>query len=156
MSLPGALRLRRMVAEDVDALIVIERQTDFAPHWSTADYLALFESEKESSFKRNAIIAELDFDIVGFAIFRLVQDEAELESIVVAADWRGMGLGRLLLAELAHEAKALGASRLELEVRESNAAAIRLYWGAGFQEVSRRRGYYGDPEEDAVLMSVVL
>jgi [ribosomal protein S18]-alanine N-acetyltransferase len=65
-------------------------------------------------------------------------------------------MGSLLLSESAREAGKLGAIRMDLEVRASNAAAIRLYRGAGFLETGNRRAYYRDPEEDAVLMSVTL
>jgi ribosomal-protein-alanine N-acetyltransferase len=156
MSLPEDLRIRRMAAKDLDAVIEIERLAESAPHWTSAEYLAVFHADAQSSFKRYAMVAEGRGDVVGFAVVRVVEDEAELESIVVASAWRGIGLGRLLLAESADQAKEAGATRLDLEVRESNAAALRLYLAAGLREVGRRRGYYRDPEEDAVLMSVNL
>ncbi len=96
-------------------------------------------------------------DLRGFAVVRLVKapdgSEAELESIVVAEAWRGQGIGAELLAELAARAKSSDAIRLDLEVRASNAPAIRLYGRAGFVESGRRRGYYRGPDEDAILMS---
>ncbi len=106
------------------------------------------------------MVADVDDEVAGFAITRLVrgsgEPDAELESIVVAPEWRGRGLGMRLLSEAASRAKECGASRLDLEVRASNQAAIRLYQRAGFLETGSRRGYYRDPEEDAVLMSVIL
>jgi len=156
MTLPDSLRIRRMIDLDLDAVMAIERGTDSAPHWSDSDYLALIQSDSELSFKRHAMVAEVGGEVAGFAIVRLVAAEAELESIVVVPHWRGRGLGRSLLAESARQARELGAIRLDLEVRASNAAAIRLYRGAGFLETGRRRAYYRDPEEDAVLMSVIL
>jgi len=156
MTLPDGFRIRQMADRDLDAVMAIERESDSAPHWISSDYLALAQSDSEESFNRNAMVAEVAGEVAGFAIVRVVGTEAELESIVVAPDWRGRGLGRLLLSESARQAKELGATRLDLEVRASNAAAIRLYRGAGFVETGRRRGYYRDPEEDAVLMSVIL
>jgi ribosomal-protein-alanine N-acetyltransferase len=61
-----------------------------------------------------------------------------------------------LLSQSTLRVKAQGARRLDLDVRAGNAAAIRLYQRAGCREMGRRRGYYHDPEEDAVLMSVIL
>ena len=156
MTLPDGLRIRRMVDRDLDAVMAIERETESAPHWSASDYLALFQPNTDLLLKRQAMAAEVADEVAGFAIVRLVADEAELESIVVAGDWRGQGLGRLLLSECIRQAKELGASRLDLEVRASNVAAIRLYRGAGLLETGRRRAYYRDREEDAVLMSVTL
>jgi ribosomal-protein-alanine N-acetyltransferase len=149
-----------MAVRDLEAVIAIERESGSAPHWEDSEYLALFQIDSSLQFKRNAMVAEAAGDVAGFAIVRLVGGpgaaEAELESIVVAEQYRGQGLGRSLLAESARQVKELGAIRLDLEVRESNAAAIRLYRGAGFLETGRRRAYYRDPEEDAVLMSVSL
>jgi len=156
MTIPDSLRIRPMAGRDLDAVMAIESQSDSAPHWKDSEYLASIEPDSDLPFKRRAMVAEVYGEVVGFAILRLVADEAELESIVVAPNWRGRGLGRLLLAEGARQVKELGAGRLDLEVRASNAAAIRLYRGAGFAETGRRRAYYHDPEEDAVLMSVTL
>ncbi len=160
MTLPDNFRIRPLAAGDLDAVMAIERESDSAPHWSDSDYLALIQIDIGSSFKRNAMVAEVDGEVAGFVIVRLVGGpgaaEAELESIVVASRWRGRGLGSSLLSEAARQAKELGAVRLDLEVRESNAAALGLYRGAGFVETGRRRAYYRDPEEDAVLMSVTL
>ena len=160
MTLPEDLRVRAMVAGDLDAVLAIERESDTAPHWSMSEYLALIHSDRGSSFKRNAMVAEVSGRVVGFAIVRVVAGsgvgEAELESIVIAPGWRGRGLGSSLLSESARCAWELGANRLDLEVRGTNSAAIRLYERAGFQETGRRRGYYRGPDEDAVLMSVIL
>jgi [ribosomal protein S18]-alanine N-acetyltransferase len=160
MTLPENLKIRQMVAGDLVAVMAIERKADTAPHWKASDYLPLFQVDEASPFKRNAMVVEVANELAGFAIVRLVgrlgAAEAELESIVIAADWRGRGMGSLLLSESAREARKLGAIRMDLEVRASNAAAIRLYRGAGFLETGNRRAYYRDPEEDAVLMSVTL
>src|SRR5580658_3055418 len=138
MTLPDGFRIRQMVDRDLDAVMAIERESEFAPHWSRSDYLALIQSDNDQFFKRHAIVAEVGGEVVGFAVVRLVGGagavEAELESIVVAQDWRGRGLGGLLQTESARRAKELGAIRLDLEVRESNAVAIRLYRGAGLLE----------------------
>src|SRR5271170_4542985 len=127
MTIPENLRIRQMVADDLVAVMAIEREADSAPHWGEPDYLALIQSDEGSLFKRNAMVAEIRGEVVGFAVVRLVGGqgavEAELESIVIAADWRGRGLGRLLLSESVSEARKLGAIRLDLEVRGSNTAA---------------------------------
>lgn len=160
MTVPEGLLIRRMEERDLDAVMAIERESDFAPHWSSSDYLASIQSNSDLLLKRNTMVAEVDGVVVGFAIVRLVGGpgaaEAELESIVVAQDSRGMGLGKLLLSDSTRQAKDLGAPRLELEVRASNASAIRLYRRAGFSETGRRPGYYRVPEEDAVLMTLIL
>ena len=112
MTLPDSLRIRRMAGQDLDAVMAIERKTDSAPHWSSSDYLALKQSDSDLPLKRNAMVAEVDGVVVGFAIVRLVGGagaaEAELESIVVAEEWRGRGLARSLLSESGRQARELG------------------------------------------------
>jgi [ribosomal protein S18]-alanine N-acetyltransferase len=156
MTLAGKLHIRPMAAGDLDAVIALERETDSAPHWGPADYLGAIENVGDSAVRRIALVAEVGGGLAGFAVVRLAKtsdlSEAELESIVVAEAWRGKGIGTALLAELAARAKASDAIRLGLEVRASNAAAIRLYERAGFVEGGRRRGYYRGPDEDAILM----
>jgi ribosomal protein S18 acetylase RimI-like enzyme len=69
---------------------------------------------------------------------------------------RGRGLGRALLTEVLAVARGRGVESVFLEVRESNAAALGLYRGFGFQEVGQRRGYYDHPREDArILMAKI-
>ena len=68
----------------------------------------------------------------------------------------GEGVGRLLLGTLLAHHRGQGARRAFLEVRPANAEARRLYEGLGFQEVGRRRGYYVDTGEDALLLEARL
>ena len=78
---------------------------------------------------------------VGFALARLVADEAELLLLAVEPAGQRHGTGRILLEHFEDEAAARGASRLHLEVREGN-HALSLYEQAGFRLVGRRRDYY--------------
>lgn len=77
----------------------------------------------------------------GFAMARVVADEAELLLLAVAPDRRREGFGRALLSAVADEARARGAVRLHLEMRDGN-PALHLYAAAGFGEVGRRARYY--------------
>jgi ribosomal-protein-alanine N-acetyltransferase len=160
MTAPENLSIRHMTEGDLDAVLALERQSDTAPHWSRNAYRILIEIDEGSDLKRIAMIAEVDAEVVGFAVIRLIGGsdvaDAELESIVVASPWRGRGLGMSLLSEVCRRAKEQGSSQLDLEVRASNIAAIGFYLRAGFRETGRRRGYYRNPDEDAVLMSVTL
>ena len=160
MTLARDFRIRPMTVNDLEEVIALERQSDSAPHWGLEEYRSAVESAADSAVRRLALVAEAEGGLAGFAVIRLVKtrdgSEAELESILVAAELRSRGVGRALLAESAARAKACGAIRLDLEVRASNAAANRLYKRAGFVEIGRRRGYYRDPDEDAVLMGCEL
>ncbi|HZQ13974.1 MAG TPA: ribosomal protein S18-alanine N-acetyltransferase [Pseudolabrys sp.] len=80
--------------------------------------------------------------LTGFIVSRLVEDEAEILSVAVAARAQGRGLARKLLMLHLRRLAGLGARTVFLEVDEHNAAALKLYDRAGFREVSRRPNYY--------------
>jgi ribosomal-protein-alanine N-acetyltransferase len=89
--------------------------------------------------------------VQGFVVARHVAPEWELENIVVAPAVRRRGLGQRLLDALLAAARETNSSSVFLEVRESNAAARCFYEKAGFVQTGRRKSYYTDPAEDAVL-----
>jgi ribosomal-protein-alanine N-acetyltransferase len=94
---------------------------------------------------------------VGYAVFSILFDEAELLRIGVLPQFQGAGIGHRLLQSSINVLHELGTKRLLLEVRQSNIAAIRLYKSLGFSEDGVRKGYYpllqGSGREDAILMS---
>jgi ribosomal-protein-alanine N-acetyltransferase len=91
--------------------------------------------------------------ILGYAGFWLMVDEAHISTIAVRPDWRGLGLGELLLAAMLERATGLEADRATLEVRVSNITAQNLYHKYGFRRAGLRRRYYRDNDEDALIMS---
>jgi ribosomal-protein-alanine N-acetyltransferase len=80
----------------------------------------------------------------GFALSRVIADEAELLLLAVKPDCRRRGLGRALLRSAIAESQARGAARIHLEVRAGN-DAVMLYRAAGFEKVGQRRDYYRGP-----------
>ena len=84
-------------------------------------------------------------DEVGFALARVIADEAELLLLAVHPDAQGRGVGKSLLNHFHHSALTRGANRLHLEVRDGN-DAISLYTSSGFELVGRRRRYYNGPD----------
>lgn len=86
-------------------------------------------------------LARKDGEVLGFALARIVADEAELLLLAVRTAGQRRGIGRILLEQFEDEAAARGAARLHLEVREGN-HALSLYEQAGFGLVGRRRDYY--------------
>ena len=89
---------------------------------------------------------------MGFAGIMVVADEAELLNIAVYPGMRRSGVGQMLLDQMLQSATAAGARRLLLEVRKSNAEAIRLYEKNRFVNLGERKGYYRNPIEDAIIM----
>lgn len=94
----------------------------------------------------------------GFALSRMIVDEAELLLIAVRPAYRGKGVGKNLLHRVRETASTKGAKRLHLEVRDGNSAA-NLYQATGFEEIGRRRNYYsgGNGERfDAITLVLQL
>ena len=142
-------------------MIALERATPNAAHWSEEQYRALFSAGKrewqevvlvaEGRLERASAEGHSGETRLGFLAARRVGPEWELENIVVAASARRMGLGKRLLDALRAEAYKTNSAAVFLEVRESNAAARALYGKAGFRESGRRKSYYKNPLEDAIL-----
>ena len=101
------------------------------------------------------LVAEVDGAVVGHAVASLVADVAELQRIAVDPDHRRHGLASALLGGVLDEAKARGAERLLLEVREDNDAAIAFYARRGFAEIDRRPRYYRDGATAVVMQRVI-
>jgi ribosomal-protein-alanine N-acetyltransferase len=91
--------------------------------------------------------------ILGYGGFWLMYDEAHISTLAIRVAWRRRGLGELLLVALLDEAQRLRASRATLEVRVSNVAAQNLYAKYGFEQMGRRKGYYADNREDALILT---
>ena len=90
--------------------------------------------------------------IVAYSVVFVAGDEGDLANIAVLPRCRGEGLGGALLDEILKKAFSDGASQMFLEVRESNSPAIGLYRSRSFTEIGKRKRYYKNPTEDAVLM----
>jgi ribosomal-protein-alanine N-acetyltransferase len=93
--------------------------------------------------------------IAGFALIRVVADEAELLTIAVDPKWRGKRIGQALLAAVFDDLLLTPARRMFLEVSEDNAAAIALYRREGFATIATRKGYYPKPDGSAATALVM-
>ncbi len=140
--------IRSAVPDDVPAFLAIEQEAASAAHWTREQYARLAESEV-------VLVAEEEGNISGFVCAKIVAGDWEIENIVVAEHARRRGVGSGLLKELVRRARNQAGAAVWLEVRESNRAARRLYQNHGFRESGRRRGYYREPVEDAVLYEFV-
>lgn len=95
-----------------------------------------------------------DGTILGYAGLTVVLDEGYINNVAVREEYRQRGIASALLDVFIRFAKAHQLAFLTLEVRASNAAAIALYLKHGFEQVGRRKNYYEDPKEDAILMTL--
>jgi len=95
-------------------------------------------------------------DLIGYCIQTHAAGENHLLNLCIASQWQRQGLGNILLDHAVRLARLHGCERMFLEVRPSNEPAIHIYEKAGFQPVGRRKNYYMDTREDAVVMSLAI
>lgn len=108
-----------------------------------------FASDRRQSHSHYFTIGE---EIAAFIGFHQVCDEIEITNIASAV--KGQGHGRKLMVQLIEHAKAQKIDSIFLEVRASNQEARLFYDAFGFQEIGKRKNYYQQPQEDAILMSL--
>lgn len=142
---------------DLARVAEIERRS-FADPWSAQSFReaytnphVLFLCAREAEGGEGAGVPTL-----GYVVAWFVADEGEIANLAVDPDVRRRGIGAMLLDAALGEGARRGATAIYLEVRESNAAARRLYESRGFVEVGRRPGYYRRPVEDAVVLRCAL
>jgi ribosomal-protein-alanine N-acetyltransferase len=141
-----------------------------AAQWDQAEYLKLFAVDqpdapsqldpqiidpKIKAQLRTALVVEQSGNVVGFIIGRQVADEWEIENIAVTGSARRCGLGSRLVGELLDLVRSRSGKSVFLEVRESNRAARSLYEKWAFLEVGRRKMYYQNPAEDALILKFI-
>ena len=141
--------IRRATLDDIPAIVAIERQEASAAHWRAEEYAKLVASGLILVFKPEG-------ELRGFICAKSVAGEWELENIVVAKAFQRQRIADSLMQALLGEVEHSGGSKVFLEVRESNLQARRLYEKRKFRESGRRRNYYQNPSEDAILYELTL
>ena len=134
--------------DDLPDLLAIE-SVSFAQPWSKTSFLSELKKALPSLY---VLRKEISTGILGYICFWLVADEIQMLNLAVHPDYRRQGLGRQLMTFLLFQAKEKGISKVLLEVRPSNQAAIALYHSLGFKILYRRPGYYEMEGEDALVM----
>ncbi len=171
MNSPWPYTIRPMESGDVPAVVAIERLSYPTP-WPASSYLYELSHHTRSSYYvllkppaddtappergwrrwlRGALGLPRPSRVIGYVGLRTRPAGVHISTIAVHPDWRGRGLGELLLLAALEQALELESSRVSLEVRVSNQVAQNLYRKYGFRFKSVRRGYYRDGE-DAWLM----
>lgn len=132
------------------AIAAIE-QACFSHPWS----LAALEGELE---RPDACIlcAQCGGEVVAYGSMRMVLGEGSIGNLACLEAFRGRGIGGRLLDALIACGRQAGLERILLEVRPSNAPAIALYHSRGFATLGRRKGFYRDPPEDALMLELIL
>lgn len=141
------MHIRRMTVDDIDSVVKVERSS-FPTPWERH----AFEYEMEKNDAAYYLVCEIDGEVVAHCGAWFVIDQGTITNIAVMPDYRGRGIGRLLLQEVLDYCDNEEIESISLEVRVSNKVAIRLYEKMGFVKGSIRKNYYADNNEDAILM----
>lgn len=138
-----------MTLDDVPAVVALD-QLSFSLPWPERS----FRFELTDNPNSRCWVAEVDGRIVGTIVAWLLVDEAHIATIATHPDHRRQGIARKLLTYALRYMSREGAVTSFLEVRESNTAAQGMYRRFGYEEVGRRKRYYKDTDEDAILMTL--
>jgi ribosomal-protein-alanine acetyltransferase len=161
---PAKAKVRAAVEADLPKLMKISAQAEMAAQWNPAEYKKLFAAETQGD--RAALVIEQNGAVAGFIIGhqlgghqlgghqlgQQIGDEWDIENIAVTSAAQRGGLGSQLLTEFLKLVHERGGRAIFLEVRESNLAARALYRKWTFLETGRRKEYYENPPEDALIL----
>jgi [ribosomal protein S18]-alanine N-acetyltransferase len=152
----SATFIRTAKIDDLVAILAVEQASPLAAHWSPDHYGNRIQSQPHAACFLVAESGDKKEDqekLCGFLCARIVgiAGEWEIENVVVDEKRRRQGIGAQLMRSLIENWEASAGPSLLLEVRDSNAAARGLYRRYGLDEVGRRRAYYREPLEDAIL-----
>ncbi|MBR5116374.1 MAG: tRNA (adenosine(37)-N6)-threonylcarbamoyltransferase complex dimerization subunit type 1 TsaB [Lachnospiraceae bacterium] len=139
--------IRRMTAEEVPGEAVRETACLGREAWSERQLLDVV-ARRDCVY----LVAETDGHVIGHAGVRCVCGTGEVTNVCVDKDRRRQGVGGMLIRELILRGAGIGIDAYTLEVRASNAAALKLYEKSGFVREGVRPGFYEDPADDAVIL----
>jgi ribosomal-protein-alanine N-acetyltransferase len=142
------ISVRHATAADLPRMMEIAGRAVTAAQWNRRQYQQLF------SAGRVVLVVEEENQVVGFVVGSGAAGEWEIENIAITGAARRRGLGSRLLGEFLHHVRSSGGSGVFLEVRESNGPARALYEKWAFIEGGRRKGYYHNPHEDALILKL--
>lgn len=141
------MTIRDMQRADVLAVAAIERES-FSDAWTPSAFEDLLGRE----YARLRVALDAQGAVSGYCVLLRAADEGEIANICTAPGVRGSGVGGRLLDDALAAADLNGVESVYLEVRTSNVVARALYESRGFGMVGRRRSYYQQPTEDALVL----
>ena len=135
-------------SEDLEGLLAVE-EASFLNPWTRDMYQAELQNPGVSYL---LVAKDAAGRVIGFCGFWRILDELHINNLAVLPEFRRQGIASSILARVFAEGRKVGAARATLEVRRSNDIARRLYERLGFTVNGVRRGYYRQPEEDALVL----
>jgi ribosomal-protein-alanine N-acetyltransferase len=140
------LIIRDIKEDDIPAIVEIER-ISFSTPWSKESFL--YEMYKKYAFSKIAVFEE---NVIGYIFASFQIHESQILNLAVHPDFRRHGVATILMNEAMRELKKKGCVFMYLKVRVSNTDAQKFYEHFGFKVETIRKKYYGNPDEDALLM----
>ena len=140
------MEIRRLTPADAEIISAIEEEI-FPDPWKTSDIRSLISTEGAMCYT-----ALSEGRIAAYIIGRVIAPEGEIYRIATRPEYRRRGIATRLIERLLREETPLGLESLFLEVRESNLPAVSLYTSLGFKTIGKRKNYYKNPTENAILM----
>jgi [ribosomal protein S18]-alanine N-acetyltransferase len=155
----GRYFIRRMRESDLAAVRAIETLS-FSNPWSDNTFRGEIQNTSISFpmvvVRRPGNPAVADDEVVAYIIYWQIHEDVQVNNVAVRPDCRGLGLGETMMRYAIDRVREAGATFMTLEVRPSNAAALTLYKKLGFEIMGTRKNYYTRPDEDALVMALVL
>ena len=152
-----AITITAMTEHDLLEVVEIE-ETSGLSRWGWSAYYAELQGKNSHLMlvARSNSGRGLTSKLAGYIVARLGADELHINNVAVREEFRRSGLGQRLLDRIIEEGKRSGVRAAFLELRAGNEAALALYEKCGFRVTSRRKRYYSDPVEDALVMIIDL
>jgi ribosomal-protein-alanine N-acetyltransferase len=135
------LEIRPMTTADLSAVLEIEKALFPIDAWTEESFLSELA---EVSISRDVSVAISDSEIVGYASFRYVGKQGDVNTVAVSKAHQGKGIGTTLMDWLESQAALRNVREIFLEVRSDNEAAIKMYAARGYERIDIRRNYYGN------------
>ena len=152
------IMIMRMSEHDLLEVVEIEEQSGLS-RWGWAAYYAELQGGNRDLMLVARVMRSSVMDacpIAGYIIARETAGELHINNVAVRSQYRRRGIGATLLNRVLEEARSRKAKAAFLEVRSANRPAQTLYEKSGFKAIARRPNYYSEPQEDAVVMSLML
>lgn len=141
------LSIHLMNEKDVDEVLNISNLS-LKESWSKESLL----KEITNPLAKYFLVKDNNEKILGFAGVWIIVDEGHITNVAIHPNFREQGVGTYLMTSLIEGCKTQKCNSITLEVRESNIAALKLYEKLGFKAAGKRKRYYSDNNEDAIIM----
>jgi ribosomal-protein-alanine N-acetyltransferase len=145
--------IRRMKESDLAAVHEIE-VLSFSNPWSVNTFRGEIQNAGVS-FPLVAVRRPGD-EVVAYIVFWHIREDVQINNVAVHPGCRGLGLGEAMMRYVIAKTRSAGAAFMTLEVRRSNTAAQALYRKLEFEILGTRKNYYTNPDDDALVMALVL